>query len=101
MINDKRERRWKIIDVAIPSENNTSVKVAEKSSKYKDLEIEISWMWDMKTDATPVVIGALEFVKKGLERCTNNIPGNMDIFKMQTIAISGKAHILLRVLSIK
>ena len=74
VIKDKRERRCKIIDVVIPSDNNTSVKVAEKLSKYKDLEIETSWMWDMKTDTTPVVIGALIFVKKGLERNTNNIP---------------------------
>ena len=73
VIKDKRERRCKIIDVTIPSYNNTSVKVVEKLFKYKDLEIEISRMWDMKTDATRVVIGAIGLEKRGLERCTNNI----------------------------
>ena len=100
-MKDKRERRCKIIDVAIPSDNNASVKVAEKLSKYKDVEIEISRMWDMKTDTTPVMIGALGLVKKGLERYIYNIPGNINIFEIQKIAILGTAHILRRVLSIK
>ncbi len=45
--------------MAIPSERNISVKITEKLSKYKDLEIEINRMWGMKTTITPVVIGAL------------------------------------------
>ena len=38
----------------------TSVKVAEKLSKYKDLEIEIRKMWGLKTITVPVVIGHLK-----------------------------------------
>ena len=34
--------------MAIPTDRNTSVKVTEKLSKYKDLEIEIERMWGMK-----------------------------------------------------
>ena len=52
--------------MAIPSERNTSVKVTEKLSKYKDLEIEISRMWKMKTEVIPVVVGALGLMKKGI-----------------------------------
>ena len=59
MTKDKGERRCEITDVAIPSANNAFVKVAEKLSMCKNLEIEISRMWDMKTDTTPVVIGTL------------------------------------------
>ena len=33
--------------MSIPTEKNTSVKVTEKLSKYKDLEIEIERMWGM------------------------------------------------------
>ena len=58
-------------------------------------------MWDMKTDTTPVVIGALGLVKKGLERYTNYIPGNINYFEIQKIAILETAHILRRLLSIK
>ena len=51
----------------------------------------------MKTDKTPVVIGSLGLVKKGLERYTNNI----NIFEIQKIAILVTAHILRRLLTIK
>ena len=35
---DKQEKLYMLIDMAVPSDRNTSVKVAEKLSKYKDLE---------------------------------------------------------------
>ena len=56
-----------LIDMAIPSDRNISVKVAEKLSKYKDLEIEITKMWGLKTITVPLVIGALGVAKKGIE----------------------------------
>ena len=52
VIKDKPERRCKIIDIPIPSDNNTFVKVVEKLSKFKNLEIEISRMWGIRTDTT-------------------------------------------------
>ena len=87
--------------MVIPSEHNTSVKVTEKLSKYKDLEIEINRMWGTKTTTIPVVIGALGLVKKGLEKYTDNIPGNINIQEVQKIALLGTGHIIRRVLSIK
>ena len=36
---DKKERRCKFIDIAVPSESNTSAKFTEKFSNCKDLEI--------------------------------------------------------------
>ena len=101
VIKDKKERRCMLIDVAIPSERNTSVKVTEKLSKYKDLEIEINRMWNMKTEVIPVVVGALGLMKKGIEQYTNRIPGNINVYAVQKIALLGTAHILRRVLSIK
>ena len=41
-----------------PTDRNTSVKVTEKLSKYKDLEIQIERMWGMEA-TIPVVIGDL------------------------------------------
>ena len=49
MVKEKKERRCMLIDIAI---------LTEKLSKYKDLEIEINRMWDMKTETIPVVVGA-------------------------------------------
>ena len=56
IIKDKQEKTCMLIDMTIPSDRNTSVKVAEKLSKYKDLEIEITKMWGLKTITASVVI---------------------------------------------
>ena len=87
--------------MAIPCEKNTSVKVTEKLSKYKDLEIEIERMWGMKATTIPVVIGALGLIKKGLEKYTKQIPGNIKISELQKIALLGTSRILRKTLSIK
>ena len=86
--------------MAVPSDRNTSVKVAEKLSKYKDLEIEVTKMWGMKTTTVPVVIGALEVIKKGIEKHIEKIPGKINITELQKIALLGSSHILRKVLSI-
>ena len=43
------------------------MKEMEKKFKYQDLEIEIQWMWKMKTEVIPTVIGALGTIRKGME----------------------------------
>ena len=43
LIKNNRDKKCALIDVAIPSDKNTSKKISKKLSKYKDLEIEISW----------------------------------------------------------
>ena len=73
VIKNKQEKSCLIIDMSIPTEKNTSVKVTEKLSKYKDLEIEIERMWGMKATTIPVVIGALGLIKKGLEKYTKQM----------------------------
>jgi hypothetical protein len=40
----------------------------EKPSRYKDLAIEGSRVWKMRTKIVPVIIGALGTIKKGLDR---------------------------------
>ena len=45
--------------MVIPSNKNTSTKVSEKLSKYEDLQIEITRMWQMKTEIVTVVPGVL------------------------------------------
>ena len=42
VIKNNRDKKCVLIDVAIPSDKNTSKKISKKLSKYKDLEIEIS-----------------------------------------------------------
>ena len=69
-----------LIEMAIPSDRNTLVNVAEKLSKYKDLEIEIAKMWGLKT--ITVVIWALGVVKKGIEKHLDKIPGKINITEL-------------------
>ena len=56
VVKRKDEKSCLLINVSIPADKNTAVKVVEKLSKYKDLEIEIQKMWGMKTTTVPVVI---------------------------------------------
>ena len=101
IIKDKQEKTCMLIDRAIPSDRNTSVKVAEKLSKYKDLEIEITKMYGLKTITVPFVIGALGVVKKGIEKHTDKIPGKINSTELQMIALLGSSHILRKVLSME
>ena len=90
-----------LIDMEIPSDRDTSVKVAEKLSKYKNLKIEITKMWGLKTITVPVVIGALGVVKKGIEEHIDKIPGKINSTELQKIAQLGSSHILRKVLPIE
>ena len=56
IIKDKKEKTCIMIDMSIPSERNVPIKEVEKLSKYKDLEIEVTKMWEMKTSIVPIVI---------------------------------------------
>ena len=67
VIKNKLEKGCLLIDMSIPTEKNPSVKVTEKLSKYKDLEIEVERVSGMKATTISVVIGALGLIKKGLE----------------------------------
>lgn len=53
-----------LIDVAGPADKHTSLKMFEKISKYKHLEIEFSRTWHLKTTTFPVVIGAFKMILK-------------------------------------
>ena len=54
-----------LIDASfVPSDTNISLKIFEKLSKYKDLEIEVIKVWYLKTATVPVDIGALGVVAK-------------------------------------
>ena len=100
IIKDHINNTCQLIDMTIPSHRNVSLKKVEKLSKYKDLEIEVSKMWKMKTTTLPVVIGALGVIKKGMRLTVEKIPGTINIEELLKIALMGTAHILRKVLSI-
>ena len=63
VIKDQANRCCKLIDVSVPSDRNTSTKVIEKLSKYKDLEIETTRMWGLRTESVPIIVGSLGLIK--------------------------------------
>ena len=90
IVKDYKVKTCLLIDMVVPDEQNTFVKMVEKLSKYKDLEIEMSRMWGLKTETVA-----------GLEKYVERIPANMNIKDLQNISLLGTAHILRKVLSIK
>ena len=66
IVKDSVNSTCKLIDMTVPSDRNIALKEIEKKSKYKDLELEIQRMWQMKSIVIPVVVGALGTVKKGM-----------------------------------
>ena len=59
IIRDQTTKKCQMINMAIKSDSDTSVKVVEKLSKYKDLELEIPRMWKRETEKILVLLGCL------------------------------------------
>ena len=83
----------------VPRDTSVSLKIFEKLSKYKDLEIEVTKMWHLKTTALPVVVGALGIVAKTTPNYVSQIPGAPSLTELQKITLMGTTHILRKVLS--
>jgi len=98
MICDNEKGTCMLIDVAISGDRNVIKKEAEKILKCKDLTIEIQRMWNVKTNAIPVIIGATGTISKLFRKYVSNIPGNHEVKELQKTAILGTAHILRKVL---
>ena len=88
MLNkDHGNRCYKLIDVSVPSDQNTSTKVTEKISKYKDFEIEITKIQRVKTEIVPVIVGELALISKGMEYNLGKISGAININELQKIIL--------------
>ena len=85
--------------VAVPSDQNISLKEFQKFSKYKDLEIEVCKMGTFKTKTIPVVIGAWGIIKKGTQNFIDEIPCKPSLQEMLKIVLTSTAHVLRKVLS--
>ena len=66
--------------------------------KYKDLQIEISRMWNVKTKVVAVVVGALGTMSDNFNKEITLILGKPSAESIQNIALNGSAHILRKYL---
>ena len=97
VVKNHNDKTCFLIDMSVPSDISVSLKIFEKLSKYKDLEIEVAKMWHLKTTALPVVIGALGIAGKTAPNYVSQIPGAPSLTELQRITIMGTAHILQKV----
>jgi len=58
---------------------------------YKDPEIEVSRMWELRTKILPVIIGVLKTIKKRLEQNLQLLPGHLSAIELQ-ITLMSTAH---------
>jgi len=54
----KKEKTCRLIDITIPDDSNVNTIKAEKLSKYKDLEIEVGRIWNLRTKIVLIVTAA-------------------------------------------
>jgi hypothetical protein len=98
IIRDNEKGTCMLIDIAILADRNVIKKEAGMMLKYKDLNIEIQRMWNVKARVILVIIGATGTVSISFRKYVSNIPGNNDVRELQKTAILGTAHILREVL---
>ena len=100
IIKDSVNSTCKLIDMSIPSDRNIALKEIEKKSKYKELELEIQRMWQMKTEVIPVVVGALGTIKKGMVENIKRVSVRANVTETEKISMLGSARILRKVLNV-
>ena len=71
--------------IAISDDSNINRNENEKISRYKDLQIEVSRVWKVRTEIVAVVIRKLGTIKKGLDQ-------NFQLFPGQPSAWSCRSH---------
>lgn len=98
IVKDKKQKQCLIIDVAIPSDYNITKKEAEKMIKYKDLQIEIQRMWNLKAIVIPIIIGATGLISNATTRIMKEVPGKHNLLQMQKAVVLSTAHIVRKVL---
>ena len=76
-------------------DRNIVIKIADKLTKYKDLQIELTKTYDLKkVEIIPVIIGTLGTVTTGLEEYVQTISKDANTDIMIKSALLGTAYII-------
>uniref|UniRef100_A0A8D9AB47 Uncharacterized protein n=1 Tax=Cacopsylla melanoneura TaxID=428564 RepID=A0A8D9AB47_9HEMI len=76
-----------ILAMSVPSDYNITQKEAEKQLKYKDLQIEIQRMWNLRTKVIPIIIGATGLISKITAETIKDVPGKHNLLQMQRAVV--------------
>jgi hypothetical protein len=82
-----------LADIFIPDDSNINTKATEILRRYKNLVIEVSRMWKVRTKTVPVVIGTLETIKQELDQNLQLLPGQPSAIELQKVTLMISAHI--------
>ena len=91
IVIDKEKRECKIINIAVPGDQNIKVKELEKISKYQGLRLQVQRLWDVKATVIPVVTGDLGTVSEQLENHLNTHSYKLECYRL-SIVIVRKQH---------
>ena len=94
----KKEKTCVLIGIAIPDDSSVNTKETEKLSKYKELEIDVSRMWRVKTEIVPIIITALGIIKKALVKNLQFLPGHPSAIELHKFTLMSTAHLICNVL---
>jgi ribosomal protein L30E len=98
VLHDKREKTYLLIDITTPHDLHVNIKYAAKLSKCIVLEIEVSRLWKVRTKTVPVIIGALETIKKGSVQNVRLHPSHPSAIELQKVTLMSTAHIIRKML---
>lgn len=100
VVIERKEKKWYIIDFAVPMDHRVRVKEDIKVDTYLDLAAEVRRQYHVKTEIVPVVIGALGTVPNRLEESLEKLGLPDIIASLQKSVLISTAAILRRVLSL-
>ena len=75
---NKKRNTCSLIDISCPADGNIARKQAEKLTKYRDLRVEVSHMWQCQTLVVPVVVW------EHWAQCTQVLHGGFTLFQVIT-----------------
>ena len=78
----------------MPDYSNVNTKEIEKLSRYKNLEIEVSRMWKVRTKIVPVMIEVSGTIELGLDQNLQLLPGQLSAIELQKITLMSIARII-------
>ena len=76
MVMEYLRKTWLLAEISMPTDCDISIKEYNNRSKYKDLEIKIEKMWNLKTTTVIAIVGSQNIIKKGTDKHINKIPSS-------------------------